>query len=162
MITANPLKPLAFAAALLAALWMASTAMAHTDDVLDTLAAPNGGQLRMAGAYHLELVVAKNSREVTDNPVIVHVTDHGGNKTPTAGATGTVIILSNKTKINVKLSPDGDNRLKGMGSYSSSPDMKAVVSVTLADKTTEQARFVPLTPPLQQGSKQDGHSDHKH
>lgn len=28
----------------------------HSDDYLDTLATPHGGQLRMAGPYHLELV----------------------------------------------------------------------------------------------------------
>jgi hypothetical protein len=40
-----------------------STALAHTDDFLDTQKAPNGGQQRMAGAYHFELVVAKDSKE---------------------------------------------------------------------------------------------------
>ncbi len=132
------------------------TALAHTDEYLDTQQAPNGGQLRMAGVYHFELVVAKDSKEAKDNPVVVYVTDHAGTKVPTAGAKGTVTILSGKAKATVNLAPDGDNRLKGSGTYASTPDMKAVVSVTLAGKAAEQARFTPLA------ATKEGHAEHKH
>lgn len=132
------------------------TAQAHTDEYLDTQQAPNGGQLRMAGVYHFELVVAKDSKEAKDNPVVVYVTDHAGTKVPTAGAKGTVTILSGKAKATVNLAPDGDNRLKGSGTYASTPDMKAVVSVTLAGKAAEQARFTPLA------ATKEGHAEHKH
>jgi hypothetical protein len=133
-----------------------TTAQAHSDDYLDTQKAPNGGQLRMAGAYHYELVVAKESREAKDNPVLVYVTDHAGAKVSTAGAGGTATILAGKAKATVKLAPDGDNRLKGVGKYSSTPDMKAVVSITLAGKAAEQARFTPLA------VVKDEHAEHKH
>ena len=135
-------------------------AMAHTDEYLDTQQAPNGGQLRMAGVYHFELVVAKDSKEAKNNPVIVFVTEHAGTKVSTAGAKGTVTILGDKTKTTVNLTPDGDNRLKGSGTYASTSDMKAVVAVTLAGKTAEQARFTPLAMP--KAMAQDGHADHKH
>ena len=135
-------------------------AMAHTDEYLDTQQAPNGGQLRMAGVYHFELVVAKDSKEAKNNPVIVFVTEHAGTKVSTAGAKGTVTILGAKTKTTVNLTPDGNNRLKGSGTYASTSDMKAVVSVTLAGKTAEQARFTPLAMP--KAMAQDGHADHKH
>jgi hypothetical protein len=136
------------------------TLLAHTDEALDTQKAPNGGQLRMAGAYHYELVVAKDSKEAKDNPVVVYVTDHAGTKVPTAGAKGTVTILSGKAKVTVSLIPDGDNRLKGSGAYASAPDMKAIVSVTLPNKSPEQARFTPLDKPML--STQDGHAGHSH
>jgi len=132
--------------------------LAHTDEYLDTQQAPNGGQLRMAGVYHLELVVAKDSKEAKDNPVVVYVTDHAGAKVPTAGATGTVTLLAGKAKATVNLAPDGDNRLKGRGSYASTPDMKAVVSVTLSGKVAEQARFTPLAKAA--AMVQEGHSEH--
>lgn len=134
------------AAAAAAGLFAVSTgaALAHSDEYLDTQQTPNGGQLRMAGIYHFELVVAKDSKEAKDNPVVVYVTDHAGTKVPTAGAKGTVTILSGKAKATVNLAPDGDNRLKGSGTYASTPDMKAVVSVTLSGKAAEQARFTPL------------------
>jgi hypothetical protein len=130
--------------------------LAHTDDVLDTQKAPNGGQLRMAGVYHYELVVAKDSKDAKDNAVIVYVTDHAGTKVPTGGASGTATILAGKTKATATLAPDGDNRLKGMAKYLSAPDMKVVVSITFPGKAAEQARFTPLA------AAKDGHMDHKH
>jgi hypothetical protein len=77
--------------------------LAHTDDVLDTQKAPNGGQLRMAGVYHYELVVAKDSKDAKDNAVVVYVTDHAGTKVPTGGANGTATILAGKTKATATL-----------------------------------------------------------
>lgn len=134
--------------------------LAHDDAYLDTLKTPNGGQMRMAGPYHLELVVAKDNKEARESPVVVHVTDHADAKVPTVGAGGTATILAGKSKTTVKLAPDGDNRLKGVGRYASTPDMKAVVSVTFAGKAAEQARFTPMAKPKMVA--QDGHADHKH
>lgn len=125
----------------------AGTAMAHSDEYLDTQQAPNGGQLRMAGMYHFELVVAKDSKDAKDNPVVVYVTDHAGARVPTAGAKGSVTVLSGKAKAAIDLAPDGDNRLRGTGKYASLSDMKAIVSVTLPGKSPEQARFTPLAKP---------------
>ena len=53
-----------------------------------------------------------------------------------------------KQKASVKLVPDGDNRLKGIGKYASTPDRKVVVSINLAGKPAEQARFTPLAPTM--------------
>lgn len=145
-----------------AAMLSGAAALAHSDDVLDTQMAPNGGQLRMAGVYHFELVVAKDSKVARDNPVVVYVTDHAGAKIPTVGAGGTATILAGKQKASVKLVPDGDNRLKGVGQYASTPDMKAVVSVTMAGKPAEQARFTPLASMAPKAAAKDGHTDHKH
>ena len=144
--------------ATLAGLLTAVGAYAHTDEYLDTQTAPHSGQLRMAGALHFELVVAKNSPQAQNNPVVVYVTDHAGTKTSTAGAKGTVTILAGKAKTTIHLAPDGDNALKGTGSYASTPDMKAVVSVTLAGQNTEQARFTPLA--KMGSSRQDEHARH--
>ena len=85
--------------------WMASTligltgllslaaygpSLAHDDAYLDTLTAPHGGQIRMAGALHLELVVHKDGAEGKERPIEIYVTDHAGTKQATAGASGTV------------------------------------------------------------------------
>lgn len=147
------------ASALLVSLALLSTtaALAHTDEYLDTQAAPNGGQLRMAGAYHYELVVAKNGTDGKESPVTVYVTDHAGAKVATVGGGGTTTLLAGKTKTTVTLTPDGDNRLKGVGKYVSSPDLKAIVSITLPGKTTEQARFTPLAK-----AAKDEHAAHAH
>ena len=131
--------------------------LSHSDEYLDTQPAPNGGQMRMAGAYHYELVMVKNSKTAKENPVVVYVTDHGGAKISTAGARGTATILAGKLKATVNLAPDGDNRLKGFAKYASTPDMKVVVTVTLPGKATEPARFTPMTKPAT-----DSHAGHKH
>jgi len=127
---------------------------AHSDEYLDTQTAPHGGQLRMAGIYHLELVVTKDSDGVKESPVVVYVTDHAGTKITTAGATGTATILAGKLKATATLSPDGENRMKGVAKYASSSDMKVVVSFTPSGKQSEQARFTPLA------IAKDEHKDH--
>lgn len=128
---------------------------AHDDGHLDTIKAPNGGQLRMAGIYHYELVVVKDSKEVKDNVIVVYVTDHGGRKIPSAGASGIVTILAGKVKATASLVPDGDNRMKGIARYASTPGTKWIISITLPGQPAEQVRFVPLT-------VEDTHTDHKH
>ena len=122
----------------------AASVHAHDDAYLDTQQAPNGGQLRMAGAYHLELVVDKSSAQAADKPVVVYVTDHAGQKVPTQGTTGNATILAAKGKASVALVPDGDNRLKGTGNYASTPDMKAIISFTAKGQPPETARFTPM------------------
>jgi hypothetical protein len=123
---------------------LATLGWGHDDATLDKTKAPNGGQLRMAGIYHYELVVAPASAEARNVPVIVYVTDHAGAKVPTAGATGSVTLLSGTQKTTVVLKPEGDNRMKGEGIYRSAADMKAIVSIALGGKPAEQARFTPL------------------
>ena len=138
------MKRIASLAVLLGLTFVTGFVLAHDDAYLDTQKAPNGGQLRMAGPYHYELVLAKNATAAQENPVVVYVTDHAGAKIPTAGASGTATILAGKLKATAALQSDGDNRLKGVAKYAAMPDTKVVVSVTLAGKQPEQARFTPL------------------
>ena len=143
-------------AILLGLTFTAGAALAHDDAYLDTQQAPNGGQLRMAGPYHYELVVVKDGKEPKENPVLVYVTDHAGNKVSSAGAIGTATLMSGKLKVASTLKPDGDNRLKGLAKYAPTPDMKVVVSVSLPGKQPEQARFTPLA------AGKDAHAEHTH
>ncbi|WP_303785964.1 hypothetical protein [Azovibrio restrictus] len=137
--------------ALLASL--GTPALAHDDATLDALPSPNGGQVRMAGAYHFELVVAKDSPTARANPVAVYLTDHADQKLPAAGTKGKVILLFGKQKTEIALTPAGDNKLVGQGTYASLPAMKAIVAITFPDGRTEQARFTPLMPrPLPAGA----------
>ena len=157
-------KSLTFAT-LLAAVFASPGALAHTDDYLDTQKHANGGQMRMAGALHFELVVAKDNKAAKESPITIYVTDHADAKMPTAGAKGTVTLLSGKDKSTVTLTPDGDNRLKGSGKYASTPDLKAIVSISLAGKPAEQARFTPLAalPAAKVTAPAvNAHSEHKH
>ena len=129
--------------------------LAHDDAYLDTQKAPNGGQLRMAGPYHYELVVEKDAAASKENAVVVYLTDHASQKVPTAGASGTATILSGKLKATSTLKPDGDNRMKGYAKYAAAADMKVVVSITFQGKPAEQARFTPLA-----SDSKSAHSGH--
>ncbi|PKO72080.1 MAG: hypothetical protein CVU20_03810 [Betaproteobacteria bacterium HGW-Betaproteobacteria-14] len=150
------MKRITSIAVLLGLTFVAGGVLAHDDAYLDTQKAPNGGQLRMAGPYHYELVVVKDAKEAKENAIVVYVTDHAGQKVLTEGASGTATILAGKLKATSTLKPDGDNRMKGLAKYASTPDMKVVVSITLSGKPAEQARFTPIKTNLA------ANSEHKH
>ena len=101
---------------------------------------PNGGQVKDAGKYHLELVVK-------DTSLTVYVTGSKDAKIATKGATGTATVLAGKSTSNVKLEPGSENVLAGNGSFQPVPDMKVVVSVTLPGQPPVQARFTPIEKP---------------
>lgn len=109
---------------------------AHTDEHLDQVKTPHQGQLRMAGAYHLELVV-------NDNALLVYVTDHGDQPLESKGLTATAVVLSGKDRVTVKLQPAGDNLLKGRGGFILDPKMKVTVTVKHGSETA-QATFHPM------------------
>jgi hypothetical protein len=114
---------------------------AHTDDYLDTLATAHGGQLRMAGPYHLELVAK-------DKELVLYVTDHGDNpvKTDNGTAKATIRIGKGKAVTTVKLEPAGENQMKGLGEFTLKPESVIVVFVKLAGDEAQSARFTPLKP----------------
>lgn len=130
------------AAVLAFSVGFAGAAAAHADEYLDTVKAPNKGQLRMAGAYHYELVIKPTGKGNT-NDVLVYVTDHANKEIATKGATGTATILSD-SKASVVLKPEGKNVMKGAGNFGMDPKLKAVVSIALPGQQPEQARFTPL------------------
>ena len=119
------------------ALALTQPAHAHTDEYLDTVSAPHGGQLRMTGPYHYELVVKNN--ELT-----LYLTDHGGTNVASAGATGSAIILTSKGKTRIQLTPAGNNIIHGSGTFEAGPDMKVAVSITLPGQEAALARFTPF------------------
>ncbi len=101
---------------------------------------PHGGQVRDAGKYHLELTVK-------DTALTVYVTGSKDAKVSTKGAAGSATVLTGKDTSNVKLEPSSENALAGSGGFQPAPDMKVVVSVTLAGQPPVQARFTPLEKP---------------
>ncbi len=130
---------------LLAALLLVAVPAAHAHDeaTLDATAAPHGGQLRMAGSYHLELVLDPKATAGEPAPVRVYVTDHAGARAAVAGATGSATLLAGGTKTTVELKPDNDNAMNGSGSYAVKEDIKVIVAITLQGQAPLQARFTP-------------------
>lgn len=127
----------------LACLLTVGGASAHNDAYLDTQQAPHGGQLRMAGSYHFELVLERSGQGAAEKTVLVYLTDHAGQEIDSAGAQGSADMRWGKRHSAVALVPDGGNRLKGTGAYAATPDLAAVVSIVLDGQPPEQARFTP-------------------
>lgn len=114
-------------------------AWAHTDEYFELVEAAYGGQLRMVGPYHLELVA--KDREITP-----YVTDHADNKITTDGGLGKTTIETGQTKTQIGLHPVGDNMLKGVGVYSLTPDTVIIVFIRLPGQEAYAVRFIPLKP----------------
>ena len=129
------------AAALATPLIMFQPAWAHTDEQLDTMSSPHGGQVRAAGPYHLELVAK-------DGELVLHVTDHAGQMIHTDGGEGKANIQQDKagSKITVKLEPSQQNILMGSGEFRINPETVIVVFVKLPEQDAYGARFTPLKP----------------
>ncbi|MCT6701034.1 hypothetical protein [Rheinheimera sp. 4Y26] len=144
-------------AAALLALVAASAAQAHTDEYLDTVVGPNGGQLRMAGAYHFELLVVKNSKDAKNNAIKVFVMDHANTPIATAGATANLVLVAGKQKARVELKPEGNNALVGEAVYASVPEMKVVANITMPGQSAQTAKFEPLKPTAAAAKDHDHH-----
>ena len=116
--------------------WLAAgSAFAHE------AAGPNGGPVRDAGPYHVELVLAKGGTGLRDNAVAAYVTDAGDRAVASSGLKGRAMLLHGREKVAVDLLPDADNRLKGSARYDPAQVSKAIVSLTLPGGRTVQAPF---------------------
>jgi len=144
------------AAALAATLIIFQPVWAHTDEQLDTMSSPHGGQVRAAGPYHLELVVK-------DGEMVLHVTDHLGQEINTDGGEGKANIQQDKagSKITVKLEPSQNNMFTGSGEFQINPETVVVVFVKLPEQDAYAARFTPLKPKSVGKGKEAG-DDHDH
>ncbi|HSF66246.1 MAG TPA: hypothetical protein VLA67_02340 [Nitrospiraceae bacterium] len=128
-------------AVLAAILVMVQPVWAHTDESLDAMPSPHGGQVRAAGPYHLELVAK-------DGELVLHVTDHVWKEIHTDGGEGKARIQQTKNgdTITVKLEPLRQNLFTGSGEFQINPETVIVVFVKLADQDAYAARFTPLKP----------------
>jgi hypothetical protein len=129
------------AAVLTAPLLLLQPVWAHTDESLDAMPSPHGGQVRAAGPYHLELIVK-------DGELVLYVTDHAGQEINTDGGEGKANIQQDKTgsKITVKLEPAQNNMFKGSCDSQINPETVIVVFVKLPEQDAYGARFTPLKP----------------
>jgi hypothetical protein len=129
------------AAVLAAPLMLLQPAWAHTDELLDAMQPPHGGQVRAAGPYHLELVAKEGE-------LVLHVTDHAWQEIHTDGGEGKATIQQGKAggKITVKLGPSPQNMFTGNGEFHITPETVIVVFVKLPEQDAYGAKFTPLKP----------------
>ena len=150
------MKASIIAAVLAAPLILLQPVWAHTDESLDAMLSPHGGQVRAAGPYHLELVAK-------DGELVLHVTDHAGQEIKTDGGEGKANIQQDKagSKITVKLEPSSQNMFTGSGEFRINPETVIVIFVKLPEQDAYGARFTPLKPKAVRAGKKsaEGH-DH--
>jgi len=127
---------------------MSFLAGAHTEEFFDSRQSPHGGQMRMTGPYHLELVAR-------DNEVVVYVMDHADKELSVNGGSGKATIQSGKakTKTSVKLEQAGDNIFRGSGNFSITPETVITVFVELPEQEAYAASFTPLKPKARLSNK---------
>ncbi len=140
----------------------AGSALAHDDKYFDSIKSPHGGQTRMAGPYHFELVLKAGSTNTSANPVTVYVTDHAGKAISTKGALASLLIVQGKQKITVDLQAQGENEMVGQGNYAATADLKAALTYTPAGKGAEQARFTPFAVVKKSGKPTKSGDEHAH
>lgn len=139
------------------------SAVAHDDKYFDSVKSPHGGQTRMAGVYHFELVMVTDNKAAKESEVVVYVTDHAGKAISTKGASGSLLLVQGASKVSVNLTPDAENRLVGKASYASTANLKGALTVTMENKPAEQARFTPFAKPkMTTAKKEEGEHAHHH
>lgn len=132
------------------AIIFSANAFGHTDEYLDTLTTPHGGQLRMAGASHFELVFKPDTLQV-------YVTDHAGTPTSVKDATGSATVLAGKSKQNITLTPKGDNLLEGAGTFDLAQPAKTIIKIQLSGQAPQQTLF-----DTSKINRSEGHAGHSH
>ena len=111
--------------------------LAHNNEYLATIKGDHGGQIRMADNYHFEVVVGSGELQVW-------VTDHGNRAIATDGASGSAVILSGGAKLNVELSPTGENRLSAKDKrIVAASDNRIALTVNMKGQKALQVRFAP-------------------
>ncbi|HTO43299.1 MAG TPA: hypothetical protein VML56_04410 [Burkholderiales bacterium] len=108
---------------------------AHSDEFFDNRPTPHGGQVRMSGPVHLELVVR-------GDVVTVYLTDHADKIVNADNGSAKVIICSGKrNRFVVLLRPAGDNVLRGTGDFKLGKRNDVTVLVTLPGQDSQRAQF---------------------
>jgi len=103
----------------------------------NTPRAAHGGDIRMAGPFWLELVVAKSS-------LTVHVTDRSGVPVDTSGGRGTATAHTDGKGTRIELRPTGGNRLAGTGKFKLKHSTVVFVTAKLRGEKPHGAVFRPL------------------
>ncbi len=134
---------------LLSVVWVVG-ASAHTDEHFDRHPAPHGGQVRMAGPYHIELVAGENQ-------LTLYITDHADNPVQSAGGSAKAIVMTGKKRYVLVLAGVGDNKLEGTGEFKLGKPSHVTVIVKLPQTDSQLARFTVSKKPKAHSSRSHQH-----
>jgi hypothetical protein len=102
---------------------------------------PHGGEVEDASPgpnLHIETVVKGST-------VTVYLSDFNETAISATGVTGKIIVLANEKKDYFSLAPSGSNALTGQGTFTATPEMKALVTLTVSGQE-QKALFSYLHP----------------
>lgn len=116
---------------------------AHDSATLDSMPSPHGGQVRMAGPYHIELVIAPAASTQADRAVQVFLTDHANRPVPAAGASGALRFDDGS---NATLTAQPGNRLTGSIRVDNEPSRQASLSLHFKDGSAWEVSYTPFAP----------------
>ena len=111
-------------------------AAAHTDEMLAGRKGPNGGDLKVAGAYHVEFVVRGSD-------VRLYLYDHADAPADASKVSASAQLLVGKERLSVDLKPTGKppNELAGSAPNALSGEVRAVVRLQPAQGEPQQVRY---------------------
>ena len=129
----------------------AASVFAHTNEYLGE----HGGQLRMSGAYHFELVSAPGK-------LTVYVTDHAWQPVETTGASANAMVITDGKKTHIDLQVSGSNMFEGSGDFTLNEESTVHLKVSMPNGEAELATFQPLRKRQKQKAQKSGGHEHHH
>ena len=144
-----------FTSSFFSASLFSTDARAHTNEYLDTIDGEHGGQLRMSGAYHFELVIKAGTLRV-------YVTDHAWKPIDTAGASANAMVINGDRKTVVNLQVSGQNTFEGSGDFTVNENTTVHLKVTMPNGDAELATFMPARKRDAKPAGGEHHDQHKH
>jgi hypothetical protein len=128
------------AASLAILVLLSGSASAHDAMALDSRPSAHGGQVRMAGPFHIELVFEKTPSGDTRS-VHVFLQNHLFADVASAGITGIVRFNEGRQTTEIPLNPDGFNSLGGQGRRARGSMQRTIVVLTAKDGQQWAATF---------------------
>lgn len=98
---------------------------------------PSGGQMQDLAGSHVELVAK-------DSELVLYLFDAENKPILAKGAAATATVLAMGRTETVTLVAGDNNAMRGNGSFTATPGMKVVVSLTLPGQRAQSGRFAPL------------------
>ena len=119
-------------------------AHAHDPATLDSLPSGHGGQVRMAGPFHIELVILGREAAQKERLVLVYLQNHMFEDVSSGGLKGIAKFLDGQRATTVSLIPIGANGFSGKGAFDINPAVTAEVSITDKDGEVWSATYTPF------------------
>jgi len=117
---------------------------AHDPATLDSLPSGHGGQVRMAGPFHIELVILGREAAQKNRLVLVYLQNHMFADVSSDGLKGVARFLDGQRVTTVSLIPIEANGFSGRGAFDINPSVTAEVSITDKDGEVWSATYTPF------------------